>query len=109
MAKNYYGEGEVIEITAGGVAIASGAVVVIGARVAIVLGDIPALETGSGAVTGVWTLKKAAADAVAQGALLYWDADDFQLTTVAAGNFLAGYAWKAAPGGTTVAHVKINA
>jgi len=109
MAKNYYGEGEVVDVTAGGVAIASGAVVVIGARLGIALADIPALETGSAAVTGVWTLKKAAADVVAQGALLYWDPDDFQLTTVAAGNVPAGYAWKAAGAGTSIAHVKINA
>ena len=109
MAKNYVQEGEVLDYTAGGAAILSGAVVVMGARVGIALAEIPALQVGSVAVTGVWELKKAAADVVAQGALLYWDADDFQLTTVAAGNTLAGYAAAPAAGGTTSARIKINA
>lgn len=109
MAKNYEQEGEVLDYTTGGVAIASGAAVLMGARLGIALAEIPALSTGSVAVTGVWVLKKAAADVVVQGALLYWDADDFQLTTVAAGNTLAGFAAAPAAAGTTSVRIKINA
>lgn len=109
MAKNYVQEGEVIEITAGGVAIASGAVVVMGKRVAIALADIPALTTGSGSVTGVWNQPKVPAEVVAQGDELYWDDAADRMTKTAGANVMAGYAFVAAGAGATTVNVKINA
>jgi len=108
MAKNYVQEGEVLDFTAGGAAVASGAVVVMGKRIGIVLADIPALSTGSVSVTGVWNQSKLPADVVAQGDELYWDDAADRMTKTAGANVLAGYATSAAGAGTTTVNVKIN-
>lgn len=108
MAKNYVQKGDVLSYTAVA-AVASGAVVVIGKRIGIVLGDIAAGATGTVQVTEVWNVTKLAADVVAQGDLLYWDAANSRLTTTAAGNTLAGYAAAAAGGGVATVSIKINA
>jgi predicted RecA/RadA family phage recombinase len=89
-------------------AVASGAVVVIGARVGVALADIAANATGSLQVTGVFQLPKKAADTIAQGALVYWDATNSQITTTASGNTLAGFAANAAAASVTSVNVKIN-
>lgn len=109
MAKNYEQEGEVIDFTAGGVAIPAGAVVVMSKRVGIALADIPALSTGSVSVTGVWKQSKLASDVVAQGDELYWDDVADRMTKTAGANVLAGYATKAAGAGVDAVSVKINA
>ena len=106
--KNFIQVGDVLDHTPVG-AVASGAVVVIGARVGIAVANIAAGETGSLRVKGVAELAKLGTDVVAQGALLYWDADDFRLTTTASGNTLAGYAAKAAGNGATTAWLHLNA
>lgn len=108
MARNYVQEGEVIDHTAGGIAVASGAVVVMGKRIGIALADIPALGTGSVSVTGVWNQNKLASDVVAQGDELYWDDVNDRLTKTAGTNVLAGYATTAAGAGVTTVNVKIN-
>jgi predicted RecA/RadA family phage recombinase len=109
MAKNFVQEGDVLTYTAGGTAIASGAVVLIGARIGIALGDIPANGTGTIAVTDVWQIAKLATDVVAIGVDLYWDAANSRLTTTAGGNTKAGYAAAAAGNGVTTVSIKINA
>jgi len=108
MAKNYVQEGEVIDFTAGGAAVPSGAVVVMGKRIGIVLADIPALTTGSASVTGVWNQPKVPAEVVAQGDELYWDDAADRMTKTAGANVLAGYATAAAGAGVTTVNVKIN-
>lgn len=109
MAKNFVEEGDVLNVTAGATAIASGAVLLLGARIAIALADIPPNATGAAATTGVWQIAKLGTDVVAQGADLYWDADDSRLTVTAAGNTKAGYAFVAAGNGVTTVNIKINA
>ncbi|MBD9395143.1 DUF2190 family protein [Acidovorax sp. ACV01] len=106
--KNFIQVGDVLDHTPAG-AVASGAVVVIGVRVGIAVANIAAGETGSIRVKGVVELAKLGTDVVAQGALLYWDADDFRLTTTASGNTLAGYAAKPAGNGATTAWLHLNA
>lgn len=108
MAKNYVGEGDVLDYTAGGVAVASGALVVMGKRVGIALGDIPPLTTGAAAVTGTWNVNKAVGEAVAQGDELYWDDVNDRLTKTANANTLAGYATAAAGAGAASVSIKIN-
>ncbi len=88
--------------------VASGAVVVIGARVGVALADIAANATGSLQVTGVFQLPKKSADTIAQGALVYWDATNSQITTTASGNTLAGFAANAAAASVTSVNVKVN-
>lgn len=106
--KNFVQEGNVLDYTPAS-AVASGAVVVIGARVGIAVADIAAGSTGALRVKGVVELAKLAADAPVQGALLYWDDANDRLTTTASGNTLAGYAAKAAGAGATTAWVHLNA
>ena len=108
MAKNYVGEGDVLEYTAGA-AVASGAVVVIGKRIGVALGDIAAGAVGSVSVKTVWKLNKLATDVVAQGDLLYWDAANSHLTTTAGVLVLAGYAAAAAGAGVATVSIHINA
>lgn len=108
MAKNYIQEGDVLTYTAVA-AVVSGAVVVIGKRIAIALGDIAAGETGSIAPAGVFSLPKLGTDAVGQGDLLYWDAANNRLTATAGGNTLAGFAAADAAAGAGFVNIKINA
>jgi predicted RecA/RadA family phage recombinase len=109
MAKNYIQEGTVMIYTASAVAVASGALVVAGARVGVALADIALGAQGPIDVEGVWLVAKLATDNVAQGAELYWDAANSRLTTTANGNVKAGYAFAAAGAGVTTVSIKINA
>lgn len=109
MAKNYVGEGDVLDYTAGGAAIVSGAVVLMGKRIGIALGDIPANSTGSVSATGVWGVNKLATDVVGQGDVLYWDSVNTRLTTTAGANTVAGYAAAPAGAGAATVRIKINA
>jgi len=108
MAKKFIQPGEVIDYTAGS-ALSSGAVVLIGNRIGVLLTDLASGEVGAAQVTGVWELAKLSTDVVTQGALLYWDAGNSRLTTTASSHKLAGYAWAAASGTDTTVQIKINA
>lgn len=108
MAKNYIQEGNVLSYTATA-AIASGAVVVIGKRIAIALADIAVGETGAITAEGVFAVAKLGTDVVGQGDLLYWDAANSRLTTTAAGNTAAGFAAAPAGAGVGTVNIKINA
>ncbi|MYM65436.1 DUF2190 family protein [Pseudoduganella sp. FT55W] len=108
MAKNYVQDGEVLSFTAI-TAVSSGAVVVIGKRIGIALGDIAVGQSGPVQVTDVWQLPKLTTDVVAQGDLLYWDAGNNRLTTTVGSNILAGYAAYAAGNGAGTVNIKINA
>jgi predicted RecA/RadA family phage recombinase len=106
--KNFVQIGDVIDHTPGA-DVASGAVVVIGARVGIAVSAIASGETGAIRVKGVVELAKLSTDTPAQGALLYWDAGNSRLTTTATDNVLAGYAAKAAGNGVTTVELHLNA
>lgn len=106
--KNFVQEGHVLDHTPSA-AVASGAMVVIGARVGIAVTDIPAGATGALRVKGVVEVAKLAADTPVQGALLYWDATNNRATTAASGNTLAGYAAKAAGAGVSTVWLALNA
>lgn len=108
MTKKFIQPGEVINYTAGS-ALASGAVVVIGKRIGVLLVDLSSGETGPAQVTGVFELTKLTTDDVTQGAVLYWDAGNSRLTLTASTHNVAGYAWKAAGTSATTAQVKLNA
>ena len=108
MAKNYIQEGNVLSYTATA-AVASGAVVVIGKRIAIALADIAVGETGSITAEGVFAVAKLGTDVVGLGDLLYWDAANNRLTTTAGGNTAAGFAAAPAGAGVGTVNIKINA
>lgn len=106
--KNFIQLGDVLDYTAAQ-AVASGVLVVIGARVGIAVANIPAGETGPVRVKGVVELAKLGTDTPEQGALLYWDAANSRLTTTEGSNVLAGYAALAAGAGVTTVWLHLNA
>lgn len=108
MTTKFVQPGEVIDYTAGA-NIASGQVVLMGARIGVALKAIANGETGPIQVTGVFNIAKLSTDNMAQGALLYWDNTNSRLTTTASGNTLAGFAAAAAAATTTSVNIKINA
>lgn len=108
MTTKFVQPGEVIDYTAGA-NIASGQVVLMGARIGVALKAIANGETGPMQVTGVFNVAKLSTDNMAQGALLYWDNTNSRLTTTASGNTLAGFAAAAAAASTTSVNIKINA
>lgn len=108
MTTKFVQPGEVIDYTAGA-NIASGQVVLMGARIGVALKSIANGETGPMQVTGVFNIAKLSTDNMAQGALLYWDNTNSRLTTTASGNTLAGFAAAAAGASTTSVNIKINA
>jgi len=108
MTTKFVQPGEVIDYTAGA-NIASGQVVLMGARIGVALKAIANGETGPMQVTGVFNIAKLSTDNMAQGALLYWDNTNSRLTTTASGNTLAGFAAAAAAASTTSVNIKINA
>lgn len=109
MAKNYVSEGDVLDFTNAGAAIASGAVVAMGKRIGIAVADIPTGSTGSVSVTGVWNVAKAPADDIQLGEPLYWDPANNRVTEVAGALNLAGYAAAPAGNGVATVRIKINA
>ncbi len=108
MTTKFVQPGEVIDYTAGA-NIASGQVVLMGARIGVALKAIANGETGPMQVTGVFNIAKLSTDNMAQGELLYWDNTNSRLTTTASGNTLAGFAAAAAAASTTSVNIKINA
>lgn len=105
--KNFLQPGDVLDYTAPA-DVASGAVVVMGARIGVVVADIANGQVGAVRVKGVVELPKVTT-AVAQGAELYWDATNSRLTATATNNTLAGYAAAAAGSGTTTVALHLNA
>lgn len=73
MSNNYIQDGDVIQYTNGGAAIASGTVVKIGQILGVALVDIPNGATGSVAIEGVFSVPKVDAAVIAQGESLTWD------------------------------------
>ena len=108
MTTKFVQPGEVIDYTAGA-NIASGQVVLMGARIGVALKAIANGETGPMQVTGVFNIAKLSTDNIDQFALLYWDNTNSRLTTTASGNTLAGFAAAAAAASTTSVNIKINA
>ncbi len=100
--------------TAGSVAIASGAVVVLrsGATgmIGIAVADIAATKTGAVATRGIATLPKAtgSVNAMAVGDYVYWDTGDSNVQKVASANILIGYVVEAANAAATSVKVALG-
>jgi len=110
MAQNYQQEGRVLPWTNGtGAAVAAGDPVAVGALIGIALDDIANGAAGSVALDGVWIMPKAAALAIDQGDLVYWDATGEAITKTSAGNTLAGAAFADAAAAAATVSVKLMA
>jgi len=75
---------------------ANGSVVVLGTRIGVAAGDIPAGAAGTVHVEGVFKLAKAEGEAIALGTAVCYDSAADAITAAAEGNTPAGYAVQAA-------------
>ncbi len=106
MATNYVQEGKTLNYTAGA-DITSGQFVLVGTIGGVAKTDIANGKTGAVHVCGVFSLPKASG-AVTQGAKLYWDESESEVTTTATDNTLIGVAAAAAASGDSNVHVLLN-
>lgn len=105
---NFVAEGKTIKYANTGSAISSGDVVVLGAGIGVAVTDIAATTgVGSVLVEGVVEIAKVSGTAFTQGAKLYWDSGNSELTTTAQGNLAVGVAYEAAASADTTAKVKL--
>ncbi len=106
MATNYVQRGEALNYTAGA-DIKSGDFVLIGALGGVAKTDIANGKSGAVHVKGVFSVAKASG-AVTQGAKLYWNSTNSNLTTTASGNTFVGVAAEAAASGDATVKVLLN-
>lgn len=97
--------GNVLEVVTPVGGYVSGQAVAVGALVGVSLGTYAEGETAIINLKGVYTLAKKAADAIAQGAKVYLDAEDGITDDATAPNVFAGYAYEAAIGAASVVDV----
>lgn len=103
---DYYQDGDLINYTPSS-AVAAGAVVILNDLVTVAPRPIAANALGAVAVEGVFKLPKASG-AIGQGAIVYWDATNSNVTTTSSGNKRAGKAAEAAASGDAVVPVLLN-
>ncbi len=106
---NFIQDGETLEYSNSGSAIAAGDVVVVGKLVGIAATDIAA-TTGVGTVCieGVFNVPKNTSLAITQGDQLFWDADPGEVTKTAT-DYPMGTAHEAAASDATTVNVKLAA
>lgn len=106
MATNYVQRGDALNYTAGA-DIKSGDFVLIGAIGGVAKTDIANGKSGAVHIKGVFSVAKASG-AVTQGAKLYWNSTNSNLTTTASGNTFVGVAAEAAASGDASVKVLLN-
>jgi len=107
MATNYVQEGKTLNYTPSGADVASGEFVVIGVIGGVAKSAIADGKTGAVHICGVFSVAKASG-AITQGAKLYWNSTNSNLTTTASGNTLVGVAAEAAASGDATAKLLLN-
>ncbi|MEG3167514.1 DUF2190 family protein [Sphingomonas sp. LB3N6] len=105
--KNFLGHSNDQMLTAP-VAVASGGGALIGAIFGVAKVNIAQGQRGPFCLTGKFEFPKDA-NAIAEGARVYWDNTNKVVTATAAGNTLIGVATLAALAATTTVHVRLNA
>lgn len=88
-------------------AVAAGDVVVLNDLVTVAPRPIAANALGAVAIEGVHSMPKASG-AIGQGAIVYWDATNSNITTTSSGNKRAGKAAAAAASADTTVQVILN-
>ncbi len=105
--KNFLGHSNDQMLTAP-VAVASGGGALIGAIFGVAKVNIAQGQRGPFCLTGKFEFPKDA-NAIAEGARVYWDNTNKVVTATAAGNTLIGACTTAALAATTTVHVRLNA
>jgi predicted RecA/RadA family phage recombinase len=106
--KNFIQPGNVVTLTAPEGGVEGGKGYKVGQLFVVATTDAAAGKTFEGQVCGVYELPKLAAQAWAEGALVYWDAANTRCTTVAAGSLLIGCAVAAAANPSATGIVRLN-
>jgi predicted RecA/RadA family phage recombinase len=106
--KNYRQRGEVLTVAAPAGGVASGDVVAINKLIGIAVEDAAAGAPVEVEVEGVFSVTVRAADDIAVGATLYWNAGSGEFTTTASGNLKAGYATAPAGAGVTDGEIRFT-
>ena len=108
MAKNYVQPGSVVTVTAPAGGVRSGGGVVVENIFAVATGDAAEGESFEGALTGVWTLPKAAG-AINAGARVWWNGTTKAVASASeAGLYPIGVAVEAAGADDTTAVVRLD-
>jgi predicted RecA/RadA family phage recombinase len=107
MATNYVQPGEVCEYTAGAT-ISSGDLIALNNRAGVALTDIANGDTGSVALTGVYTVPKTTGATWSVGQAIYVIAATGIATVTATGNVPAGFAFAAAIEGATTGQLLLG-
>ena len=106
MAQNFKEEGQVLQYTNSGSAIASGDVVIIGSLAGVALVDIANGATGSVRIDGVFEVAKTTGTAYVQGDELFWNTGTAKATKTAT-DYPLGIAFEAAASGDALCLVKL--
>lgn len=107
MATNFIQEGKALNYTPSGADVSSGDFLVLGSIGAVAKTDIADGKTGAVHISGVFSVAKASG-AITQGAKLYWNSTNSNLTTTASGNTLVGVAAAAAASGDATVPLLLN-
>lgn len=108
MAKTFLQDGDVLPLTAPTGGVSSGDGVLIANVFGVALTD--AAEGASVAIrtTGVWTLPKTSGDALAEGALVSWNATTGEVTLPGPGHYPIGVATASAGAGVSSVSVRLD-
>lgn len=105
--KNFVQPGALLNVTAPSGGVVSGEVVLVNKLLGVAAFDAAENAEVTVAVEGVFEVPKKSTDTPGQGALLYWDATNGEMTTTATGNTKAGYAAEAAGSGATLVKIRL--
>jgi len=105
--KNFIQKGDTITLTAPTGGVSSGDGVLVGSLFGIAAGDAAENDNVEVQTRGVFDLPKATG-AIAQGAKVYWDNTNKNVTTAVTGNTLIGAATVAAASGDATVIVRLN-
>jgi predicted RecA/RadA family phage recombinase len=110
MGTSYQQPGEVLEFTAPTGGVTKGGGVLVGNLILIALDTVAQTLQFRGMAVGVHLVDKAASQAWAEGAIVYWDDTAKVFTTVSTANFRAGVAVEAvaAGAGDIIGKVRLN-
>lgn len=106
--KNFIQPGECVTFTAPAGGVVSGQGYQIGQTFVVACATVAEGLPFVGCAEGIVELPKTAAQAWAEGALIYWDAAGHECTTVAAGKLLIGSAAAVAANPSALGQVRLN-
>ena len=107
--QNFKFEGNILNYSnESGSDIASGSIVSTGGLVGVASVDIADGESGSVAITGVYEVANGDANAITQGAELFYDSATGKVDGTNTSNKFSGYAWEAAAAGSATVLLRLK-